>query len=40
MAKINRLLSAYYEALRQGEKRRAAIIYKMLWDLGVVVNPD
>lgn len=38
--KVNRLLSAYYDAIRNGEKRRAAIIYRMLWDLGVIVNPD
>lgn len=40
MAKINRLLSAYYDAVRSGEKRRARLLGKMLWDLGVVVYPD
>lgn len=37
MQKVNRLLTAYYEAKRNGEKRRAAIIYKMLYDLGVIL---
>ena len=37
MKKVTRLLNAYYEAKRNGEKRRAAIIYKMLYDLGVIL---
>ena len=37
MEKLNRLIKAYYEAKRNGEKRRAARIYKMLWDLGVIL---
>lgn len=37
MEKITRLIAAYYEARRQGEKRRAAIIYKKLWGLGVIL---
>lgn len=37
MAKINRLLAAYYDAIRHGEKRRAAIIYKKLYKLGVIL---
>lgn len=37
MEKINRLIAAYYEARRQGEKRRAAVIYKKLYKMGVVL---
>ena len=37
MDKVNRLLSAYYEAKHNGEKKRAKIIYKMLWNMGVIV---
>lgn len=37
MKKINRLIAAYYDARKNGEKRRAAIIYKKLWDLGVIL---
>lgn len=40
MNKINRLLAAYYDAIRHGEKRRAKVLCKMLWSLGVVVYPD
>lgn len=40
MEKVNRLLSAYYEAVKQGEKRRAAVLCKMLWKMGIVVYPD
>ena len=37
LKKVNRLMAAYYEAKRQGEKRRAAKLYKMLWELGVIL---
>lgn len=37
MKKITRLIAAYYDARRNGEKKRAARIYKMLWDLGVIL---
>lgn len=40
MNKINRLLSAYYDAIRHGEKRRAKVLCKKLWKLGVIVYPD
>ena len=35
--KVKRLLSAYYEAKFNGEKKRAAHIQKILFDLGVIV---
>lgn len=37
MEKITRLIRMYYEAKRQGEKRRAAVIYKKLYRLGVIL---
>lgn len=37
LKKINRLMAAYYDAKRQGEKRRAAVIYKKLYKLGVIL---
>lgn len=35
--KVTRLINAYYEAKRNGEKRRAAIIWRMLWEVGVIL---
>ena len=37
MDKVRRLMTAYYDALKHGEKRRAAIIYKKLYKLGIVL---
>lgn len=36
---VNRLMAAYYEACKQGEKKRAAILYKKLYNMGVVLIP-
>ena len=35
--KVKRLIAAYYDAMDRREKKRAKVIYKMLWDLGVVL---
>ena len=37
MEKITRLIRMYYEAKHSGEKARAAKLYKMLWELGVIL---
>ena len=37
MEKVTRLIKMYYEAKHNGEKRRAAVIYKKLYRLGVIL---
>ena len=34
---VRRLIAAYYEAKHNGEKKRAAHIYKLLWKVGVIL---
>ena len=36
-AKVKRMIAAYYDAVDRGEKKRAKAIYKMLWNLGVIL---
>ena len=37
--RITRMIAMYYDACRNGEKKRAELIYKQLYKAGVVLIP-